>query len=354
MTTGTIRILGGGISGLTAAINLKKAGFDVEVHERKTYCGKHTQDFQFLENWTFRESALDFLGKINISTDFYLKPWCSLEIFSPSLKRHVAKSTRPFLYLVKRGQTKDSIDRSLEDQAKNQKVKIFYRSALDSNEASIIATGPKRPSFIATGTKFKFVHPDQSVILFDTRFSLKFYSYLIVNDDIGEIVCVNPAGTTDFQTRLHSVIEAFERILKVKIEKVEESFFDFVNFDLLQNARIHDQWFIGEAAGFHDFLAGFGMVYAFRSGYLVAKSIIEGLDFDTLWKKDFSKPLRISSMNRAFYERMSNDHFERIIQMLNSRNFIVRRLRGGDDFQLIMKKLYSNSIPFLLRHLIFK
>jgi 2-polyprenyl-6-methoxyphenol hydroxylase-like FAD-dependent oxidoreductase len=29
-----IRILGGGISGLTSGINLKKAGFNVEAHER--------------------------------------------------------------------------------------------------------------------------------------------------------------------------------------------------------------------------------------------------------------------------------------------------------------------------------
>jgi flavin-dependent dehydrogenase len=354
MTMGMIRILGGGISGLTSAINLKKAGFDVEVHERKIYCGKHTQDFQCLENWTFHEDVLDFLRSINIRTDFYLKPFRSLEIFSPSLKRYVAKSDRPFLYLVKRGPAKDSIDRSLEDQAKSHRVKIFYNSILDSNEASIIATGPKRPTFIATGIKFRFKHPDKTMVLLDNKSSLKFYSYFIVNDGIGEIVCVNPVGTTDFQTRLNLAFEAFERILKTKIENIEELFSASINFDLMQKARINDQCFIGEAAGFHDFLAGFGMVYALRSGYQVAESIIEGLDFDRLWKKDFFKPLRISSNNRALYERMSNDHFERIIPMLNSKNVIVRRLRGGDDFQLMMKKLYNHSISFFLRPLIFR
>jgi flavin-dependent dehydrogenase len=354
MAMDTIRILGGGISGLTAAINLKKAGFNVEVHERKIYCGKHTQDFQFLENWTFNEDILDFLRSINIRIDFYLKPWCSLEIFSPSLKRYVAKSDRPLLYLVKRGQTKDSIDRSLEDQAKSHQVKIFYCSTLDSNEVSIIATGPQKPTFVATGIKFGFRHPDKSIVLLDNRFSLKFYSYFIVNEDIGEIVCVNPVGTTDSQTRLNLAVEAFERILKKKIENIGESFSAFINFDHLQKARLNNQYYIGEAAGFQDFLAGFGMVYAFRSGYQAAKSIIEGLDFDRVWKKDFIKPLRISSNNRAFYERMSNNHFERIIPILNSNNFIVRRLRGGDNFQHIMKKLYNHSISSFLRLLIIR
>ena len=65
----TITILGGGIAGLTAAINLKGAGIDVEVHERKKFCGKHTHDFQFLENWTFQKDALAILKDLNIQTD---------------------------------------------------------------------------------------------------------------------------------------------------------------------------------------------------------------------------------------------------------------------------------------------
>lgn len=69
-----VTILGGGIAGLTAAINLKYAGVDVEVHERKSFCGKHTNDFQFLENWTFKNDALSILTSLNIQTDFYLKP----------------------------------------------------------------------------------------------------------------------------------------------------------------------------------------------------------------------------------------------------------------------------------------
>ena len=63
-----IRIIGGGIAGLAAAINLSKAGIEVEVHERKTFCGKHTNDFQFLENWTFDEDVLDDLQSMNIRT----------------------------------------------------------------------------------------------------------------------------------------------------------------------------------------------------------------------------------------------------------------------------------------------
>jgi len=343
----TIKILGGGISGLTSAINLKNAGFDVEVHERKSYCGKHTNDFQFLENWTFDEDVLKFLKKINIRADFYFKPIYSIECLSPSFKKYIGSSTKPLMYLVKRGQTRDSIDKSLENQAKNCKIKILYESKLKVNEADIIAIGFKKPTFIATGIKFRLKHPDKYIVLLDNNLSSKFYSYFIVNDNIGEITCANPIKIKNHQNRLNLTIKAFEKILNLKIKEIDGRFSATVNFNSLNKAKINNQYFIGEAAGFQDCLAGFGMVYAFKSGFLVAKSIIENLDYDLLWKKDFLKQIKISANNRNIYEKLSNDHFEKILDILNSKNSMIRKLIGGNDLQFIMKKLYNNSISFL-------
>lgn len=350
---GTIKILGGGISGLTAAINLKRAGFDVEVHERKVYCGKHTNDFQFLENWTFDEDVLDFLKKINIKTDFYIKSWHSVELLSPSLRKYIGKSTKTLMYLVKRGQAKDSIDKSLERQAKNNKVDILYDTKLKPHEADVIATGFRKPTFVARGIKFRFRHPDKSIVLLDNNLSLRSYSYFIVNENVGEIVCGNPSGIKDLKVRIDLTVKRFERILNIKIKNIKERFSAPVSFDYLHKTKVNNQYFIGEAAGFQDCLAGFGMVYAFKSGYNAAKSIIENLDYDKLWKRDFLKQLEISSNNRILCEKLSNDHFEKIIDILNNENFIIRRLRGGDDFQFIMKKLYNNSFSLFLRPLIF-
>ena len=54
-----ITIAGAGIAGMTAAINLAKAGFEVEVKEMRSEVGaRFDGDFQFLENWT-RENVLD-------------------------------------------------------------------------------------------------------------------------------------------------------------------------------------------------------------------------------------------------------------------------------------------------------
>ena len=346
-----IRILGGGISGLTAAINLKRADFDVEVHERKDYCGKQTKDFQFLENWTSNEDALDALSAMHIETDFYVKPWYSQEILSPTLKKYIGTSTKPLMYLVKRGQREGSIDRALEEQAKKSEIKIIYNSNLQQKEADIIATGLKDPTFVVTGIMFRLNHPDRSIVLLDNNLSYRCYAYLIVNDNRGEIACGNPKGLGKYGNRLALAVKKFEQILKVKIESIEGRFTSVVNFGFLHRAKVRGQYFVGEAAGFQDHLGGFGMVFAFKSGYYAARSIGEGVEYDRLWQEDFLKSLRISSRNRWIYDRLSNQDLERFVEILRSRNPLVTYLRGGDDLRSIMGTLYNT--PISLFHVYF-
>jgi 2-polyprenyl-6-methoxyphenol hydroxylase-like FAD-dependent oxidoreductase len=183
-----VKILGGGIAGLTAAINLEKAGVDVEVHERKSYCGKHSSGFQFLENWTFKDDALDILRNMNIQTDFYVKPRHTQETISQSGKMYFGTSKKPITYLVKRGRSKDSIDRSIESQCLQLGIKLLFNSKLKAQEADIIATGIKKPNFIATSVMFPCEHEYRSVLIFDDCLSKEFYSYFVVNDNVGVLL----------------------------------------------------------------------------------------------------------------------------------------------------------------------
>lgn len=137
----TVKILGGGIAGLTAAINLKRAGINVEVHERKEFCGKATRDFQFMENWIFEDDALAALKKFNIKSNFYVKPWYSIEFISPSLKTCLKTSSEPVMYVLRRGPEDGSIDHALQKQVTDADIPIFFRSKLSADEADIIATG---------------------------------------------------------------------------------------------------------------------------------------------------------------------------------------------------------------------
>jgi flavin-dependent dehydrogenase len=348
-----IRIIGGGIAGLTAAINLRKAGFAVEVHERKSHCGKNTNDFQYLENWTFDEDTLDMLTRMQIQTNFYKKPLYSQEIIGPSGRKYVGLSDKPVMYAVKRGEAKDSIDRSLEAQCRQIGIDLFHNSTLKRQEADIIATGIKKPSFLAMGIIFPCVLPDKTAILFDDNLSEKFYAYFVVHDNVGEITCINPVDIKDHKARLDNTVKRFEEILMIKTEKIIERFSAPLNFEPLNRAYINNQYFVGEAAGFQDCLFGFGMLYAFKSGYLAAKSILEDSAYDQLLNSDILNPIKTSVRNRKLFEKLSNRGYERLIKALNSRNPIIKKLLGGDDLRQILKRLYNNSLSHFLRPLLF-
>jgi flavin-dependent dehydrogenase len=349
----SIKILGGGISGLTAAINLKRAGVDVEVHERKKFCGKHTHDFQFLENWTFDKDALAILQDLNINTDFYIKPWHSLEFISPSLNKCLKRSSQPLMYLVKRGPMVDSIDHTLQKQATEAGIPIRYRSKLSTDEADIIATGKKEPTFIVSGITFPFDHPDKAITLFDDRLSLGIYSYFIVNDNIGEIASINPADSKAHKVRFDLTVKRFEEILNFKVTAITYRFAAPGSLYFLENARINNQCLIGEAAGFQDCLAGFGMMYALKSGYHAAQSIIRNDNYDRLWQADMRRPMEVSRTNRFLFERLSNDGYDKLVKMLDSQNSAIVKLLGGEDLQHILKKLYNHSLSYFLRPLVF-
>jgi flavin-dependent dehydrogenase len=349
----TVKILGGGIAGLTAAINLKRAGINVEVHERKGFCGKPTRDFQFMENWIFGEDALVVLKKFNIKRNFYVRPWYSMEFISPSLNRCLKRSSEPVMYVLKRGPIEGAIDHALYKQATDANIPIIFKSKLAAKDANIIATGRKTPNFIITGISFPFDHPDTVIVLFDDRFSLKMYTYFTVNDQVGQIVVINPTERKDHKARLDLSIKRFEEIFNYKISTITHRFAAPGSLNFSKKARIENRYYVGEAAGFQDCLAGFGMMYAFRSGYHAAQSIINNDDYDHRWQTDMLKPMEVSRTNRYLFERLSNDGYEKFVKMLDSQNPVIVKLLCGDDLVSLLKKLYNHPPSYLLRPILF-
>ena len=348
-----VSILGGGIAGLTAAINLKYAGLDVVVHERKQFCGKHTRDFQFLENWTGEQDSLVTLRSLNIRTDFYAKPCHVLEVLSPALKQCTKRTSRPFMYLVKRGPVEGSMDRALQKQAVDAGIPIVFNSEFDKEKVDIIATGKQVPTFIAAGVTFRFDHPDKILVLFDDSLSRSIYSYFVVNDNIGQIVSINPVGDIGHRDRFNRTVERFEEIVGFKLPGETHRFAAPASLYYSNRAKINHQYYAGEAAGFQDCLAGFGMMYAAKSGFLVADSIVGNDDYDRRWRTGLLKPMKVSRINRLLFERLSNKGYEKLVKLLNSRNSAVLKLLGGDDLGDILHKVYNHSLSSFFWPLIF-
>jgi hypothetical protein len=84
----------------------------------------------------------------------------------------------------------------------------LLNSKLKAREADIIATGMKKPNYIATGVLFECENEYKSVLIFDDSLSKEFYSYFVVNDNVGEITCVNPVNHKDANRYIPGFIDS--------------------------------------------------------------------------------------------------------------------------------------------------
>jgi flavin-dependent dehydrogenase len=113
----------------------------------------------------------------------------------------------------------------------------------------------------------------------------------------------------------------------------ERRFGGYANFRLPRTAVQGKHLVIGEQAGFQDALAGFGMRYALRSGFLAARSIIEDVDYATLWRRELLPSLKVGVANRFIFATIG-DHGSR---------FVLAHWLTGADARHRLKHLYSDS-----------
>lgn len=310
-----IRILGAGISGLTAAINLAKAGYDVKVFEKNSDVGKsHILDFEGLENWT--SDIMRTIKSCNIKTNFKNKPFCNATWYSPSFRKAEISSKKPFFYLVERG-GKKSIEYSLKEQAEDCGVKFEFNTKKTAKECEIISTGARKPDGFAYGSFFGEVkHTDEIIGVLSNKISPRGYFYVLVWGGRACVVTLAYKEKVDIRA-LHA------RNLKMKIvqdiiknSKKNHAFAGFANFHIPSSVVFNGKIMTGEDAGFQECLMGFGMKYAFLSGYLAAKSIIDNVSYDALWKERFLNELKKSQCNRFVMDSFGDRFYEKIISYL--------------------------------------
>src|SRR5207247_1323230 len=103
----------------------------------------------------------------------------------------------------------------------------------------------------------------------------------------------------------HSLAEA-QRLHAFEVPEAHRTGYSYMNFHLKQRATSNGARFVGEAAGFQDYLFGLGLRYAMTSGNLAARSILEGCDFDELWQCELAAKQDTSLVNRFLYEAGGN------------------------------------------------
>lgn len=334
-----ITILGAGPSGLSASINLANAGYNVEVHEINETVGKRFGScFQILENYTEKEELLYSLDKMNIKTNFFCHPSKEINFYDSKLNRCSMKSRKPYGYYIKRGSEKDTLDYGLTEQASELGIKIICKSKLKPDKADIIATGAKSVAGIAKEIIFDTDIDDTFRVILDNRIAPKGFSYLFVINKKGTIGTAILRKFSEIDKYAIETLNRFQEIVNFELMNRKE-FVSTVDFCLAKNAKVNNALYVGEAAGFQDNLFGIGIRTSITSGYLAAKSIIDNIDYDNLWKKHFLGKMKTSVVNRFFYELGGNVGYS-----------LFNKTARNKDFSEFGYKLYK---PNLVKNFIF-
>jgi flavin-dependent dehydrogenase len=320
-----IKILGAGISGLTAAINLALRGFHVEIYERRGNVGSQSKGFfQGLENWTSPKDTLSFLSEINIKPDFEYEPFRECYHYDSNLKKYTMKSLNVGFYLIRRGLMEGALDNYLENLAKHVGVTIHYNSMEEMSNVDIIATGYKKPFLIADGVNFDTDIDKLALMILDDQIAPYGYTYLIGLKGYGTIAVVSKADTKELSKYLERAIDRFQKILKFQIDNPVNFGGCGTRFSKLGSGTPR----VGEAGGFQDAMWGFGLRLAFHTGYLAAKAISEKLNYWALVRKEVVPLCKSSTVNRLLYDLFKTKRYNSILSSLaNAPDPIVRANR---------------------------
>lgn len=309
----SIKIAGAGPAGLTAAITLAKAGYDVEIFEaRPTVGARFIGDFQVIENMSRAEDSAEMLKRFGLSTNFFIHPVSSAVFFDYRLQSQPVQSRRPFGYFIRRGPEGETLDRGLLAQALAAGAKVRYQTRIKPEEADrdgtphvIIATGPAVPDGLAKEMTFSTPLPDTVWVIFDMNLSPGGYAYLFVLNGQATLGC---AITRDFgriNDYFGRAVGRFQEITPFRVENPKIGY-SFMSFSLKNSAELDRRLLVGEAGGFQDYLFGLGLRYALTTGFAAAQSIIRKERYDFLWKEALGPAQEISLVNRYLYERGGN------------------------------------------------
>lgn len=374
MQKNPIKIAGAGLAGLTCAINLAKAGYKVEIYEKCSRVGKHyPENPQLLPNWFSEEDVIEELEKCNVKIN-RLRKIEEAEIYIDHQKVIISGSKIPVGYVVLRG-GENSLESYLVKQAEDLGVKLKkgvtvnlqgfsekkftpYRARSGAGETfptvDIIATGIGRPitSGYAQVFKGKF-EPTKVKVFLKKRCSPSIgYGYFFPHNGTVATVKISRKIGEEQVNLKQALGNLEEKYFKEDIKK-ENFLYDFKterSFGIPKSAEMNGMLVVGEAAGFQDELFRFGMRYAILSGYLAAKSIIEGLNYDILWRKRFLDEFQKTTKVRKIFESLKKEKFRSLPKSLDyidmerlKRIWLSSKINFFSNLPLFFQKLCFNK-----------
>ncbi len=335
-----IQIAGAGPAGLAAAITLARAGRVVLVHEAHREVGyRFRRDLQGLENWTTKRDVLEVLQDLGITTDFKKVPCRRGTVFDAWDRAHAIRSREPLYYMLERGPGPTTLDSALLMQALELGVEVRFNSRLERLEGpGILATGPKAADAIGVGYHFDTAMEDGFWAICDNNLAPGGYVYLLIMGGRGTVKSALFSGFKQEKVYVERTVEAFRRLVGLEMTNPRPHG-GAGNFRIPTTAKSGVHPIAGEQAGFQDTLWGFGMRQAITSGVLAARSLLDGRDYDALWRRELGAAMESSVVNRALYSRLGNRGYGWLLRY---------QAKAGDTRQFLYRIYRPSRIKKLL------
>jgi flavin-dependent dehydrogenase len=330
-----LRIVGAGPAGLAAAIAARRVGRPVVVYERGPSVGSRFHgDYQGLENWSTEGDVLDEIRGLGIAVDFDTFPFHEQVCFGPDGRDYrVRTADRPFYYVVRRGPEPGTLDRALEAQALAAGVEIrFGQPVRELLPGDVVAWGPRRADILAVGYLFETDLPDGGYAVLNDRLAPAGYGYLLVAAGRATLSTCLFSRFENASAYLAATLDFFQRKLGFSMRNPQR--FGGAGSAFVASPILPGPLFpIGEAAGVQDFLWGFGIRYALRSGTLAATdgAATPARAYRRLWEEAIGRRLRTGFVNRRLYSAAGGLVY----------GWLLKKLSQSRDPRAFLRRLYA-------------
>ena len=345
-----IKIAGAGISGLSAAITLKnlRKGINVTIRDKSSSIKeKIPRGVNALRNYGDDTDIQKQYQNLGFKIRNFHPITRQAFILGKNKTIEFESENKPIFYSTMRG-TESSIDKMLIEQALELEITIDWNSTYEKEKPDIIATGAKYSHCIGYGQHFVDVEETETIYVLQNRKYCPFGYMCILPYTNNEATLIlgnfNPSNRIPLK-------ENYDRVL-IDIPQFKEytngatvkyDLHGVGNFGIPSTSKNGSSILVGERAGFLEAYRGYGVHNAIISGYLAALSIVNGSDYDKLWKEMLLKSLEHGLMRRLAENKM-NISSERILNKLFEKTTLLTSWEEFRSDLKIMEKQFLRTV----------
>lgn len=315
-----VTIAGAGVAGLAAAVRLAERGTSVQVLETArrigSPAGPHTEG---LRNYG-RGDVLKDLRDHGLP----VQPFGTAHTTIRRSRHHTNVLRGPAYYLIARGGEDGCLDRQLFDRARKAGASLRLGASANVDEVDIVAAGRPsgRTSLYSVGYTFsrRGSPMDDGTLyaLLDNDIAPRGYFAMAPGPAAHSLYTV--AWTDLDPASLRRRVAAAEELPWVRellgtsrrVGEIEGGAY-YAEDPIAEAVAPGGALRVGEAAGFQDAIAGYGVRYALLTGAIAAESLLDGQDYRACLREEFGTEFQEAYAFRKQLSNATNEDMDRLV-----------------------------------------